>query len=205
MKLSIIAGLLLYASSALLTAQAEINLENGEKLHRSCAFCHGKWSQGILGGWYPRLAGQSADYIMEQLDKFQKGDRNYHAMMVVSGIMHLNDQDKKDLAQYISDIDLKKELNFNIQFRMGRADTDNGKDIYKDDCKFCHGRQAEGKDSKGTPALRGQYPEYLFRQIQAFKAKRRLHDNDPEDETFKGYKSQDIKDILGFIATLDDK
>ena len=38
-----------------------------------------------------------------------------------------------------------------------------------------------------------------------FKKKERIHANDEEDETFAEYEPQQIKDILAYISTLDDK
>ncbi len=58
---------------------------------------------------------------------------------------------------------------------------------------------------KESPPLAGQYSEYLTRQIAMFKKKERIHANDEEDETFAEYEPQQIKDILAYISTLDDK
>jgi len=41
-----------------------------------------------------------------------------------------------------------------------------GEDLYQGDCKTCHGRKGEGKARKESPPLRGQYTEYLARQIE---------------------------------------
>ena len=67
-----------------------------------------------------------------------------------------------------------------------------------------NGTRAEGKPKKEAPPTAWQYSEYLLRQIEFFKSKDRLHDNDPEDETFDDYTKQEIIDILTFISTLDD-
>ena len=85
------------------------------------------------------------------------------------------------------------------------ADLENGEDLFQGDCKSCHGRKAEGSKKKESPPLAGQYSEYLARQIEMFKKKERIHANDEEDETFAAYEPQEIKDILAYITTLDNK
>ncbi|HIJ34917.1 MAG TPA: cytochrome C, partial [Gammaproteobacteria bacterium] len=39
------------------------DLENGKKLSRSCALCHGQYLQGVAGDLYPRLAGLPSGYV----------------------------------------------------------------------------------------------------------------------------------------------
>ncbi len=80
-----------------------------------------------------------------------------------------------------------------------------GEESYLDDCKTCHGRKGEGKSSKESPPLRGQYPEYLQRQIALFKKRERYHADDPEDDTFDDYEDEQIQNILAFVTTLDDE
>ena len=92
-----------------------------------------------------------------------------------------------------------------LEIPTGPGDVKNGKDLYKGECKTCHGRKGEGKSRKESPPLRGQYSEYLARQIEMFKNRERLHDNDEDDEAFDDYSPEELQDILAFIATLDDK
>ncbi len=72
------------------------------------------------------------------------------------------------------------------------GDARSGKRLYKSDCKTCHGRKGEGKSRKESPPLRGQYHEYLQRQIALFKNKERIHADDPDDETFVDYEDEDL-------------
>ena len=196
---------LLLALSALmpLSVQAEPDMERGKSLHRQCALCHGYYSQGILGGKYPRLAGLPDFYLLGMMDKFKAGTLDNPAMTVVGGLRNLPREDLDSLAAYISDIDLDEVAPLEIP--TGPGDVKNGKDLYKGECKTCHGRKGEGKSRKESPPLRGQYSEYLARQIEMFKNRERLHDNDEDDEAFDDYSPEELQDILAFIATLDDK
>lgn len=187
-----------------LTLQAEPDMERGKALNRQCALCHGFHGQGILGGKYPRLAGLPEYYLVGMMDKYKKGVLDYQAMTVVGGLRNLSDEDLQSLAAYLSDVDLAAVSPLDIPTPEG-LDLENGEDLYQGDCKTCHGRKAEGMKRKESPPLAGQYSEYLARQIAMFKKKERIHANDEEDETFAEYEPQQIKDILAYISTLDDK
>jgi cytochrome c553 len=191
------------AAAAPLYLEADPDPERGKALHRQCALCHGQYSQGILGGKYPRLAGLPDYYLLEMMEKYKAGTLDYPAMTVVGGLRNLSQEDLESLAAYISDIDLGEVAPLDIPTTPG--DVENGEDLYKGDCKTCHGRKGEGKTRKESPPLRGQYTEYLARQIEMFKKKERIHADDEEDETFEDYSEEELKDILAFISTLDDE
>jgi cytochrome c553 len=177
----------------------EPDLGAGEVMFRQCALCHGQRGQGILGGKYPRIAGLPEYYLMNALRDYQSGTRGYDAMLVVGGLKTYDDRDLMDLAGYVSDLDIDLDV---PEPEDGSARS--GRRLYKYDCKTCHGRKAEGKSRKDSPPLRGQYHEYLMRQIVMFQNGERIHADDPEDETFDAYEEEDLLDILAFVASLDD-
>ena len=179
------------------------DLENGKKQFQFCALCHGKQGQGILGGGYPRIGGLPEWYLQHQTEQFVSEKRPNPAMVTVGRLDSMSEKDMEDLNAYIASIDLKKEVpEFEIPTYKG--DAERGKELYKDDCKTCHGRKAEGKKKKEAPPTAGQYSEYLLRQVDFFKTKFRWHDNDEEDETFEDYTEEDIIYMLTYISTLDD-
>ena len=185
-----------------LHAATEPDVERGKTLHRQCALCHGLHSQGIIGGKYPRLAGYPEYYTIELIEKYKDGTLNYPAMTVVGGLRNLPQEDIESLAAYIADIDLAEVYPLDIPTPDG--DLEDGQDLYQGDCKTCHGRKGEGKSRKESPPLRGQYTEYLARQIDMFLKKERIHADDEEDETFVDYEPEEIQNILAYVATLDD-
>ncbi|MBF0265229.1 MAG: c-type cytochrome [Gammaproteobacteria bacterium] len=197
-RLSVLLGVLL----ASFAAQA-IDLENGKRLHRSCALCHGQLSQGTIDGKYPRIAGMREDYMIKQMEDYKEGVRNNLTMTLVGRIKTMSETDMEDVAGYIRSINLKsKEYTLNIPTAEG--DVKQGKKMFRGDCKSCHGKRAEGIARKGAPMLAGQYTAYLASQIEIFKAKERYHDNDKDDETFKEYTADELQSILAYISTLDD-
>lgn len=196
--------LFLFALAAALpfALQAEPDLERGKQLHRQCALCHGQYSQGILGGKYPRMAGLPEYYLLTMIERYKDGTLNYPAMTVVGGLRNLSEEDIASLAAYISLIDLDEVAPLNIPTAPG--DVEEGEEMYKNDCRSCHGRKGEGNARKESPPLRGQYTEYLARQIEMFKRKQREHAGDPDDETFAEYSAEELQNILAYISTLDD-
>jgi cytochrome c553 len=185
-------------------SEQELDLDLGQRLHRQCALCHGLHSQGIIGGKYPRLAGLPDYYLVKSLTDYRDGARVHAAMTVVGGLRTMSDFELASLSAYIAGIDLDQVHPLDVPTPEG-ANVENGEDLYRGDCKTCHGKQAEGIKRKESPRLAGQYDGYLLRQIAAFKGRDRMHANDPEDETFVDYSDQEILDIVGFLTTLDDK
>ena len=67
----------------------------------ACMSCHGP--QALGDGIYPRLAGQNAAYIKEQLRFFRSGirhDKNAAIMHMVTA--HLSDREIREVAAYLS-------------------------------------------------------------------------------------------------------
>ena len=181
------------------------DLANGAELYRKCALCHGQFGQGTAGGLYPRLAGLPKHYILSQMKKYVDGSRSdafSTAMLEVGGMKYMTDKEANDLASFLAAIDLDKYYPLELP-KPGKGDPKNGKALYKDDCKDCHGKKGQGKEKKEAPPLAGQYTEYLMRETDAFKAKERYHDNDPEDETFDDYTKAQLEDIFAYVATLE--
>lgn len=178
--------------------------DNAIRIFKKCALCHSHYGQGIPGGRYPRLAGMDEEYMVQALKDFKEGKRWDTAMSVISGLQEMSEADMNEVASYIASINLDEhEPYFDVHPAVG--DIKQGEEIFQEECKTCHGKQGEGKPSKGAPFLRGQYGEYVARQIALFQKNDRHHDRDPEDETFKEYSGEEIKGIVAYLTSLDDK
>lgn len=170
----------------------------GQVMFRQCALCHGQHGQGIIGGKYPRIAGFPEYYLMNALRDYQTGQRGYDAMLVVGGLKTYDDRQLMDLSGYIAQLEIDLSVPIPEQ---GNARSGSRK--YRNDCRTCHGRRAEGVSRKDSPPLRGQYYEYLLRQIALFRSGERIHGDDPDDDTFDIYDEGDVFDILAFVTSLD--
>lgn len=187
---------------ATFSANSSTDEANGRRIAAVCSFCHGMLGQGTPSMLAPRLAGLPKWYLEKATGDFKKHLRMDPLMMRTTGLDRMTDQDIEDISSYLSARNISPDARFNIVVNEGSAEV--GKDIYRSDCKSCHGKDGYGKERKEAPPLAGQHHEYLRATIDHFKTKRRHHDNDPEDETFDDYGPDELNDLLAYIATLDN-
>ena len=83
-------------------AAAEDPFSSIRGLWAGCAACHGNEGQGM--GMFPKLAGQSADYISGRLYQYQNGETvgNMSSTMWAQAGM-LSDSDIETLSQFIEE------------------------------------------------------------------------------------------------------
>jgi cytochrome c553 len=133
-----------------------------------CSSCHGpNGNSSASTPEWPRLAGQSAVYIAEQLRLFRAGTRDNPIMKPLAAT--LSDQDISDLAVY-----------YQAQTVAGlEADPSywkTGSDLYRRGdrarnipaCVACHGPVGRGNLAAGYPALRAQQAVYVVNQLNAY-------------------------------------
>ena len=179
-----------------------IDLENGEKQARSCALCHGIYGQGTPGPASPRLAGTPAGYMVKEMEAYLNEERINPRMVIAADLQRLSEEDIDDIAAYYESINLEKIRPGLGNIPRWAGDEQAGYTIYNETCKSCHRKNAMGKSRKGIPALALQYPRYLYRQIKMFQWDKRVHDDDPEDETFDDFSDQQIEAILAYLSSL---
>jgi len=225
-----LAALLLSTSTV---RAAEGPQDSGKEIYGTCAACHGDLAQGGKRGEYPRLAGQRAAYIEYSLKKFRSRERINIPMFPYTQERELPDADIKTVAAYIAGIELPTQLPtfkptddaltrllaMEKVLIIPKLDGDlaNGGKLYKEECAYCHG--ADGRGKTRFPMLVGQYTNYLWKQVDAYRKGERPHDavEDEEEEEVKpktaGKKigvlnrlsEQDIKDILAHITRLQEQ
>ncbi|TVQ86063.1 MAG: hypothetical protein EA400_13910 [Chromatiaceae bacterium] len=178
----------------------ETDLQAGAVMFRQCALCHGQHGQGIIGGKYPRIGGLPDYYLLKALRDYKTGERGYDAMLVVGGLKHADEAALADLAAYIAAIEVQVAIPTPEQGNIRKGDR-----LFRNDCRTCHGRAAQGMERKESPPLVGQYHEYLLRQIGLFRTGHRVHANDPEDDTFVAYDEEDLRNIIAYIVSLNPK
>jgi cytochrome c len=70
-----------------------------------CVACHGAEGKKPLMPTYPKLAGQNAGYIEQQMKDIKSGKRNNGMTAAMKGIMHMvNDAEIKAIADYLSKV-----------------------------------------------------------------------------------------------------
>jgi cytochrome c553 len=131
-----------------------------------CAACHGVNGNSTNPLW-PRLAGQSAVYIAEQLRMFKSGARANPVMMPM--VSALSEQDIADLAVYFeaqTPLGLEADPSY---WQSGQALYQRGDKAHDvPGCIACHGPLGRGNLGAGYPALRAQQSEYVVKQLKDY-------------------------------------
>ncbi len=135
-----------------------------------CGICHGPDGNSI-NPMFPRLAGQHAWYLKQQLEAFRdetRGDPYAVAYMwgMASG---LSDATIDALAEYFAHQKTGPGTPHSASVLA------KGKEIYEHGipsqglpaCAVCHGPQALGDSMR--PRLAGQHAEYILKQLASFK------------------------------------
>lgn len=182
------------------------DLENGKKLSRSCALCHGKYMQGVAGDLYPRLAGLPSGYIENELHRLKDGRREAHLPMLITSMVDtLSEGDMSDISAYLEHMPVPTAHRRGIPNSKGNASA--GKNVYvNEECDSCHRKDGSGKAKKGIPPLKGQHTDYLFKQMKDFKEIARIHDgeDEKEDSSFVNMSDMMLRDLVAYFSTMDD-
>ena len=175
MKNYLLITMSLLISMVFAPVQAAGDPEAGKAMSANCAACHGVDGNSVNPEW-PKLGGQHAGYIIQQLLYFADGERDNATMKgMVTG---LSDKDRQDLAAYYS---IQKVT-------YGTADpelVELGERIYRGgnsesgvaSCMGCHGPNGAGNPGANYPALRGQHAKYVENQMHGFAEGNRVNEN----------------------------
>ena len=135
-----------------------------------CSTCHGVDGNSTSPA-FPKLAGQQATYLSNQLKTFRSHERSDppgpEYMWGLS--RHLTDQQITDIAEYYSK--QKAAPNVGSSPELMAA----GKEIFEKGlpeqnviaCSACHGPKAEGIDA--FPRLANQHADYIVKQLNVFQ------------------------------------
>lgn len=139
----------------------------GAKLSATCAACHGADGNSTNPAW-PKLAGQGAPYIYEQLQEFKNGKRK-NAIMAGQAA-GLSDQDMQDVAVYFAQQKTKPGVADESLVERGGSIYHGGipdKDVPA--CSGCHGPSGLGQPPAQFPRLSGQHAAYIDAQLTAYR------------------------------------
>jgi cytochrome c553 len=113
MKFALVTAFLL-SSIGLVNVANAASVEKGQALAEkaNCASCHGQGLNAPVSPAYPRIAGQSADYIYYALKAYEAGDSNklygrnnaVMSALIKSQNPSLTDSDLKDIAAYVASL-----------------------------------------------------------------------------------------------------
>ncbi|TMH67824.1 MAG: cytochrome c4 [Betaproteobacteria bacterium] len=164
-----VAVVLAAAAAAQETAPAKIDLAKAQQTATQiCAACHGPDGNSATPA-NPNLAGQHADYITLQLAHFKAGVR---ANAIMQGMAaNLSDDDMRALGVYFSQqkpkgLTAKDPALVQVAQKIYRGgDQVTGLPA----CAACHSPTGAGIP-KNYPRVAGQYADYTYAQLKAFKS-----------------------------------
>src|ERR1700690_348093 len=137
----------------------------------ACARCHGFDGASDGSGAFPRLDGQSAQYLAEQLRHFASGHRQNALMQPIA--KGLKDDEIEAVSQYYASLHTVPFSSRPVseQLRtLGEQVAEVGDlSVRVQACESCHGPNGEGMSISGVPYLGGQYSHYIRVQIQMFR------------------------------------
>lgn len=167
------------------SAEAAGNPEAGQQKAAACMACHGPDGNSLADMW-PKLAGQLPEYIVKQLQDFKAGRRKDEQMSPQAA--NLSEQDMADIAAFFSsqkvapaEGDKTLQSRGETLYLKGR-----GRPQPVTACTGCHGPTGAGNRNWDktmsrapavlAPALGGQHPAYVAKQLKAYRDASRSND-----------------------------
>lgn len=199
-----LAGLL----TALMTAQplfaqgVQGKAGEGEKKAYQCIGCHG------LEGYHasfpevyrvPKIAGQSAKYLVAALVAYQKGERKHPSMRGI--VSNMTEQDMADVSAFYEEAGARSKRS--SESRSVGAEVE--KLLEKGGCKGCHGADMNKPIDPAYPKLAGQYSDYLFVALKSYKVEPNMvsgRSNAIMGGIAKQFSNSELKAISNYLASM---
>lgn len=171
-----------------------------------CARCHGVDGLGRGDAAFPRLAGQTPEYLTNALRAYARGDRRSGIMQPVAAALTA-EQERELVAWYATrdpggpDPTVAADA---ASIERGRRLAQAGDPARRvPSCVDCHGPGA-GR-SPAYPELAGQYAEYLRLQLELFRAGKRGGSPHAHlmDAVAPGLTAEQLADVTRYYGSLD--
>ncbi len=156
----------------------------GKTKSAACAACHGADGNSPAPTW-PKLAGQVREYTVKQLHDFKAGRRTEPTMSPM--VQPLSSQDMEDIAAYLATQRIEPGAGKPELRALGEKIYEKGKHRPAvTACTGCHGANGAGNGEWAkrlaappavlAPALAGQHPDYIVKQLKAYQSGVRRND-----------------------------
>jgi cytochrome c553 len=176
-------------------AGARADVAAGQAKAQICVACHGPMGNSTNPD-YPVLAGQSARYIYLELNDFKAGRRSDPRMSPIAST--LSRDDMLDLADYFA---AQRPVPVPAPASVDAAKIDAGRSKAAEVlCTMCHLGGFAGQNE--IPRVAGQYDQYIVKQLEDFRARRRTNDAGNMTSVTKGLSDEDIQNLAAYISNL---
>ncbi len=165
----------------------------------ACITCHGPKGQSAVGTW-PKLSAQHAAYTTKQLKNFKDGSRANPVMMGM--VATLTEQDMQNISAFL----VKQPASEGVA--QNKATIELGQSIYRGGiaakgvpaCAACHSPTGAGIPAQ-YPRLGGQWADYSYTQLIAFREGTRKNSNQMTIIATK-LSDQEMKAVSDYMAGL---
>ena len=190
----LIAGLAALTTSLAVYAQTDpAQLAAAREKAQVCVACHGP-DGNSQNPDYPILAGQSWRYIHIELKDFKEGRRSDPQMSPIAAT--LSQEDMIALGNFFA-----AQKPAPIKFQADGAKVEAGRKTSDAVlCPMCHLGGFVGQNE--IPRVAGQWPKYVKKQLEDFKAKRRTNDAGNMTSVAAGLSDVDIENLAQYIGNL---
>jgi len=197
------------AVATVLSAQAQEvqgDVKAGAGKIAMCIGCHG--IPGYQASFpevhkVPKISGQGAKYIMSALQAYQKGERRHPTMRGIAS--SLSEQDMADIAAYYAQHGQGAGTPAAVAAREPAGAV--AELLKKGACVSCHGDNFSRPIDPSYPKLAGQYGDYLFVALKAYKAEEASapvgRANGVMGGVAKQFSNAELKALAGYIGSLD--
>jgi cytochrome c553 len=205
---------------------AEGDATAGKAKAAVCGACHGADGNSPAPN-FPKLAGLGEKYLLKQMVDIQAWDQETdtakkaktgRAVMEMANLTkNMTQQDLADISAYFASqtTQLSGSKKIEVQtnsgilvdalalgektWRAGNATT------AVPACTGCHGPDGKGNVAAGFPRLSGQHPEYIEKQLRAFRNGDRTNDGDQMimRSVSEHLSDAEIKALANYIAGLN--
>jgi len=165
---------------------------------KTCVTCHGMDANHPISPAYPKLGGQSAEYLLAQMKDFRDGKRtNGQAAIMKPMMAGLTDAEMNTLAKWISE---QTREDSSMEDHAGAAA------FMAKGCTACHGADAKTPLMPIYPKILGQNKDYIANQMKDIKSGAR---NNGQTVLMKGIMAgvtdDEIKAISEWLSTNAEK
>jgi cytochrome c553 len=200
-------AILVFVFSSVPSLAGDLTIVYGQRFaDRNCVWCHGPSLQGFSTA--PRLAGQSSQYVMNQLLSFRDHARDNplsKQYMWGAAANHLSLETAHNLALYLSTISPKSaDDGPDVLTATGRTIYQEGiPDANIPSCVACHGPNAEGAAAEGAgqiPRLGGLSYDYLRRRLTQWGEGYHASALPPMPEIASKLSENDIEALASYLS-----
>ncbi len=175
--------------------------ERGRTKTVQCIACHGPSGNSANPQW-PKIAGQSKEYIYKQLQMFKQRQRINPLMNPQAAV--LSEQDMRDVAAYYESQTVSPNATDENLFELGKA-------IYRGGipeegvpaCMSCHGPSGSGNPAAGFPRLSHQHAAYVAQRLRNYRDGKETY---PNAEIMSGVvgrlNNDEIKAVSSYVQGL---